>query len=116
MTAWQELKMVRDWLDWSPRLRELILSGIIKSLSDEVTVESSWKNYASERNVRFNEMEYHLPREYGLQALREIRTRAGVAASRGVLPHRGALRQGRRYLAQPVLPARLLFDSSTPLF
>lgn len=69
-----ELKMVRDWLAWSPRLRELILSGIIKGLSDEVTVESSWKNYASERNVRFNEMEYHLPRESGLQALREIRS------------------------------------------
>jgi FAD/FMN-containing dehydrogenase len=68
-----ELKMVRDWLAWSPRLRELILSGIIKNLNNEVTVESSWKNYASERNVRFNEMEYHLPREFGLQALREIR-------------------------------------------
>jgi len=69
-----ELKMVRDWFEWSPRLRELILAGIIRSLSNEVTVESSWKNYASERNVRFNEMEYHLPREFGLQALREIRT------------------------------------------
>jgi FAD-linked oxidoreductase len=69
-----ELKMVRDWLAWSPRLRELVLGGIIRSLGNEVTVESSWKNYASERNVRFNEMEYHLPREFGLQALREIRT------------------------------------------
>lgn len=69
----QDLKQVRDWLDWSPGLRELILSTIVKSLDDEVTVESSWKNYASERNVRFNEMEYHLPREHGLQALREIR-------------------------------------------
>jgi FAD-linked oxidoreductase len=69
----QDLKMVRDWLEDLPRLRELILGGIVRSLSDEVTVESSWKNYASERNVRFNEMEYHLPREYGLQALREIR-------------------------------------------
>lgn len=69
-----DLKMVRDWFEWSPRVRELILSGIIRSLSNEVTVESSWKNYASERNVRFNEMEYHLPRESGLKALREIRT------------------------------------------
>lgn len=69
----EDLKMVRDWLDWSPRLRELILSGVVNSLSDEVTVEGSWKNYASERNVRFNEMEYHLPRESGLPALREIR-------------------------------------------
>jgi FAD/FMN-containing dehydrogenase len=45
----------------------------MKTLSDEVTVENSWKNYASERNVRFNEMEYHLPRENGIPALREVR-------------------------------------------
>ncbi|MCB1703570.1 MAG: FAD-binding protein [Halioglobus sp.] len=69
----QDLKMARDWLDGSPRLRELILSSVVKTLSDEVTVESSWKNYANERNVRFNEMEYHLPREHGLQAMREVR-------------------------------------------
>lgn len=70
----QDLRLARDWLQRSPRLRELILGGYMRTLSDEVTVESSWKNYASERNVRFNEMEYHLPREFGLQALREIRT------------------------------------------
>jgi FAD-linked oxidoreductase len=69
-----ELKKLRDWLDGMPKLRQLILSGMAKSISDEVTVESSWKNYASERNVRFNEMEYHLPREHGLTALREVRT------------------------------------------
>lgn len=68
-----QLKMVRDWLEGSPKLRELILSTMVKALSDEVTVESSWKNYSSERNVRFNEMEYHLPREHGLAALREVR-------------------------------------------
>jgi FAD/FMN-containing dehydrogenase len=69
-----ELKIARDWLEDFPRLRELVLGGYMRTLADEVTVESSWKNYTSERNVRFNEMEYHLPREYGLQALREIRT------------------------------------------
>ena len=70
----QDLKLARDWLQGSPKLRELVLSSIVKTLDDEVMVESSWKNYASERNVRFNEMEYHLPRELGLQALREVRT------------------------------------------
>lgn len=70
----QDLKLARDWLQGSPKLRELVLSSIVKTLDDEVMVESSWKNYASERNVRFNEMEYHLPREHGLQALRDIRT------------------------------------------
>lgn len=68
-----DLKTARDWLENWPRLRELVLSTVVKSLDDEVTIESSWKNYASERNVRFNEMEYHLPAEHGLQALREIR-------------------------------------------
>lgn len=68
-----QLKLVRDYLDGSPRLRELVLGTMVKVLRDEVTVESSWKNYSSERNVRFNEMEYHLPREHGLAALREVR-------------------------------------------
>jgi len=70
----RDLQLARDWLESVPRLRELILGTYMKTLSDEVTVENSWKNYASERNVRFNEMEYHLPRENGIPALREIRT------------------------------------------
>lgn len=70
----RDLQLARDWLEWSPRLRELVLGSYMKTLGDEITVENSWKNYTSERNVRFNEMEYHLPRENGLQALREVRT------------------------------------------
>jgi len=69
----QDLKKLRDWLQGMPRLRQLVLQGITSTLIDEITVESSWKNYSSERNVRFNEMEYHLPREHGLAALREVR-------------------------------------------
>jgi len=68
-----ELKLARDWLADYPRVRELIRGSYMRTIDDEVTVERSWKNYASERNVRFNEMEYHLPREYGLAALREVR-------------------------------------------
>ncbi|MEH6590637.1 MAG: D-arabinono-1,4-lactone oxidase [Halioglobus sp.] len=68
-----DLKVAREWLESWPKVRELVLGGYAKTLSDEVTTESSWKNYTSERNVRFNEMEYHLPREHGLQALREVR-------------------------------------------
>ena len=70
----RDLQLARDWLERTPRLRQLVLGTYMKTLGDEVTVENSWKNYASERNVRFNEMEYHLPREHGLAALREVRT------------------------------------------
>ena len=68
-----DLQQARDWLSWSPTVRELILGSYMKTLDNEVVVENSWKNYTSERNVRFNEMEYHLPREHGLQAMREVR-------------------------------------------
>jgi FAD/FMN-containing dehydrogenase len=68
-----ELKMARDYLGWSDFLRGLPLAMVMDGYEKEVSVEASWLNYASERNVRFNEMEYHLPRESGLQALREVR-------------------------------------------
>ncbi|WHI47087.1 D-arabinono-1,4-lactone oxidase [Microbulbifer sp. JMSA004] len=67
------LKSVRDWLGWSPKLRQFALQNAMEDIEREVVVESSWRNYASERNVRFNEMEYHLPREDGLKAFAEIR-------------------------------------------
>ncbi|WP_226646383.1 D-arabinono-1,4-lactone oxidase [Microbulbifer variabilis] len=67
------LKTVRDWLGWSPKLRQYALRSAMEDIEKEVVVESSWRNYASERNVRFNEMEYHLPREAGLAAFAELR-------------------------------------------
>ena len=70
----ETLKDLRDWLGFSPKIRELVLSSYMKSLDKEVSVAASWQNYASERNVRFNEMEYHLPRAEGLKAVAEIRT------------------------------------------
>ena len=71
--AVNDLKLIRDYLGWSDVLRGLPIKAIAATMEKEVVVEASWLNYASERNVRFNEMEYHLPRENGLQALREIR-------------------------------------------
>jgi len=69
----EDLKTARDLLNWNSSVRELVLSTYMKTLSPEVTVANSWQNYASERNVRFNEMEYHLPRENMLPAFREVR-------------------------------------------
>lgn len=69
----EDLKTARDILSWSPKLRELVLGTYMKTLPKEVNVANSWQNYASERNVRFNEMEYHLPRENMIPAFKEIR-------------------------------------------
>lgn len=69
----RDLQNVRDMLSWSDTMRRMVLQGILKTIDKEVKVASSWQNYTSERNVRFNEMEYHLPREDGLKALMEIK-------------------------------------------
>jgi FAD-linked oxidoreductase len=69
----EDLKLARDLMQRVPKLRELVLGSYMRTLDSEVKIEQSWNNYASERNVRFNEMEYHLPREHGLAALQEIR-------------------------------------------
>jgi len=67
------LKDVRDYLGWSDTVRELVLNSFMSGIKKEVVVANSWQNYAKERNVRFNEMEYHLPREAMIDAFKEVR-------------------------------------------
>ncbi len=68
-----DLKAARDYLGWSNTLREMILGAYMRSLKPSSNVDHSYAIYATERSVRFNEMEYHLPVDSGLIALREIR-------------------------------------------
>lgn len=69
-----DLKLARDYLGWSNELRELVLGTYMKTLSNETNIDHSHQIYATERNVRFNEMEYHLPADVGLKALDEVKT------------------------------------------
>ena len=68
----RHLQQARDYRPCAPRLRRLILVGYMRTLNTEVKVASSWQNYTSARNVRFNEMEYHLPRDNWKAALSEV--------------------------------------------
>lgn len=68
-----DLKMARDLLSWSPDLRELIVGSYLKTMGSHSNIDHSYAIYANDRNVRFNEMEYHLPAETALDALREVR-------------------------------------------
>jgi len=67
-----QLKQLQDWLGWSPSARRWVIQTIMGGMDPEERVDYSHKTLSAERNVRFNEMEYHLPREAGPQALREI--------------------------------------------
>jgi FAD/FMN-containing dehydrogenase len=48
------------------------VGGYLKTQANVSRVDNSYAIYANDRNVRFNEMEYHLPIENGMQALREV--------------------------------------------
>lgn len=67
-----QLKQLQEWLGWAPSARRWLIQTIMGGMEPEERVDFSHKTLSAERNVRFNEMEYHLPREAGPQALREI--------------------------------------------
>tara|TARA_R110001592_G_scaffold7126_1_gene40164 strand:- start:31180 stop:32577 length:1398 start_codon:yes stop_codon:yes gene_type:complete len=67
-----DLKNARDYLSWSPKLRQLIVGGYLKTQTNISRVDHSHSIYVNDRNVRFNEMEYHLPIEHGMRALSEV--------------------------------------------
>lgn len=69
----KQLKALRDYLSWFPALRKRLLALAISGAPEENVVGESWNLLSSERNVLFNEMEYHLPSAVGLEALEEVR-------------------------------------------
>lgn len=66
------LKALRDWLGWSTSLRRKVARQALKTLKPERTVAEGWQLLSNERPIRFNEMEFHLPREAQLPALAEV--------------------------------------------
>ncbi len=66
------LKQLRDQFGWWPWLRRRLAqsalpNGVIEDVSD-----ASMELLATTRPIKFNEMEYHLPRDEGLKALRQV--------------------------------------------
>jgi len=66
------LKQVRDFAGWKTDLRKSMIADAFAKMPVEDVVEESWKLLSSERNVYFNEMEYHLPPERALDVLGEV--------------------------------------------
>ncbi|MBJ7418597.1 MAG: FAD-binding protein, partial [Niveispirillum sp.] len=67
-----DLKKLRDWLGWSPTLRRRVARQVMSGLEPERVVDESWRLLSNERPVRFNEMEFHLPLEAQIEALKEV--------------------------------------------
>ncbi len=70
--ALMELKSLRDVFEFVPSLRRKFAAHFLDQAPDEVAVDEGWKLLANSRPVRFKEMEYHLPIDEQVGALREI--------------------------------------------
>ncbi|MBD2858020.1 FAD-binding protein [Spongiibacter sp. KMU-158] len=69
----RDLQKLRDYTAWWPGLRRKLISTVAAATEKEEHVDWWWSIYPSERAVRFNEMEYHLPQQDIVPALRQVR-------------------------------------------
>ena len=67
-----DLRMLRDWLGKFPDLRRWTAGKLIDPDLTEEAKNRSWKLLSTVRPTRFNETEYHVPREAGIACVREI--------------------------------------------
>jgi FAD/FMN-containing dehydrogenase len=75
--AVMDMKQARDLTAWWPGLRRWLLDRATREFQPEESVDVWHRVFPSSRAVRFNEMEYHLPREQLLPALRQVREAVG---------------------------------------
>ncbi|HYE45919.1 MAG TPA: D-arabinono-1,4-lactone oxidase [Caulobacter sp.] len=68
----EALKVLRNTFGWSRGLRKAAAGVLLGGAAEEVSVDEGWKLLSTERPVRFNEIEYHLPPETQLAALKEV--------------------------------------------
>lgn len=66
------LKQLRDTLGWWPWLRRRIAQGEFEEGLVEDTTDAAWKLLSTSRPTKFNEIEYHMPLDKGLDTLREV--------------------------------------------
>ncbi len=71
--AVMDMKRLRDWTAWWPGLRRRLMDAATREFEPEEAVDVWHRVFPSARAVRFNEMEYHLPREALLPTLRRVR-------------------------------------------
>ena len=68
----RDLRLLRDWLGFSPALRRKVAGWLIDPQQTEDARERAWKLLSTQRPTRFNETEYHLPQEAGVACVKEV--------------------------------------------
>jgi FAD-linked oxidoreductase len=67
-----DLMLLRDYTSWAPWLRRGLARQLISGTPTEEVIGTAWRLLSTERPARFNEMEYHVPQEAVVDALREV--------------------------------------------
>jgi FAD-linked oxidoreductase len=68
----EALKQLRNLLGFATPLRKAAAKALLGSTPPEEAVDEGWKLLSTDRPVRFNEMEYHLPVDAHLPALKAV--------------------------------------------
>ncbi|MEO8113442.1 MAG: D-arabinono-1,4-lactone oxidase [Phenylobacterium sp.] len=68
----EALKQLRNLTRWSNPVRRAAAKALLSRIPPEEAVDQGWKLLSTERPVRFNEMEYHLPVDAQLPALKAV--------------------------------------------
>jgi len=66
------LKGLRNLLGFCTPLRKAAARALLAGAKPERAIDEGWKLLSTERPVRFNEMEFHLPADVQLKALAEV--------------------------------------------
>ncbi|MES2090329.1 MAG: D-arabinono-1,4-lactone oxidase [Pseudomonadota bacterium] len=67
-----DLRKLRDWMGRFPALRQWAAQKLIDPNTSEESRQRSWKLLSTVRPMKFNESEWHVPREQGVACLRQV--------------------------------------------
>lgn len=70
--AYEAFRMMANLIDYMPFARRWLVNYGAGTVKPETRYGSSYEIFGNLRDIRFNEMEYTVPAEYGPQCLREI--------------------------------------------
>lgn len=68
----EALKGLRNLLGFATPVRKAAAKALLSTAKPETAIDEGWKLLSTERPVRFNEMEFHLPAQNQLKALEEV--------------------------------------------
>lgn len=72
--AYETFRMLSNVIDYAPFLRSFIVNKGASTVEEEVKTGRNYEIFGNLRDIQFNEMEYTVPAEHGVDCLREILT------------------------------------------